>query len=199
MASWIDADTPVFFDTDCLGCFLWTSNLLVLHRLFAGRICIPEEVVYEIMRRRSASPTIGLAQSDLKQFIATGKARQVGIAVGSNGAEEFSRLVNGDFMGRRLGKGESAALAHARTECGVIASNNLSDIVSYCETYSLQWITTTTILLYAVSTERLPFEQASALWERLIRAGTRMPYEDFASAWSNEARCVTEAAAAIDT
>ncbi len=37
MSSWIDERSPVFFDTDCLACFLWTSSLIVLHRLLPAR------------------------------------------------------------------------------------------------------------------------------------------------------------------
>lgn len=201
MVNWIDSEAPVFFDTDCLGCFLWTSSLLVLRNLLRDRIHIPEEVVDEIMRRRAIPPAgakVIMAQRDLKQFIATGKAKVVRIVIGSNEHEEFSRLVKGEFMGEKLGKGESAALVHARFGAGIAASNNLADIMPYCRSYKLPWITATRMLLDAVSTTKMTFDEASDIWERMIQARRRMPYEDFQSAWDNEARCELETAATLD-
>lgn len=201
MTSWIDSDAPVFFDTDCLGCFLWTSNLLVLRRLLDGRIRIPEEVAIEIMRRRPRSSrgySVGMAQGDLRQFVSTGKAAVVCMELGSKQHDEFHRLVKGEFRGKRLGRGESAALVHARFAPGIVASNNRGDIVPYCRSYGLQWITTTRMMVDAVSSNRLAFEEARHMWERMVQEERRMPYPDFQSAWDSDARPEAETAATLD-
>jgi hypothetical protein len=31
MINWTESSAPVFFDTDCLACFVWTGSLMVLH------------------------------------------------------------------------------------------------------------------------------------------------------------------------
>ena len=201
MISWIDSDAPVFFDTDCLGCFLWTSNLLVLRRLLAGRIRIPEEVAFEIMRRRAGASRglrVRMAQSDLGQFISTGTAVIVCIEPESKQHDEFDRLVSGGFQGKRLGRGESAALVHARFAPGIVASNNRGDIVPYCQSYGLRWMTTTRMIVDAVSSNKLAFEEAKHMWERMVEEERRMPYPDFQGAWDNEARCEAETAATLD-
>jgi len=79
MVNQVQSRLPVFFDTDCLACFLWTDNLLVLRDLFGGRIRIPEEVVIEIMRRRRRSPgvsRVAMAQTNLNSLFQPGRPRR---------------------------------------------------------------------------------------------------------------------------
>jgi hypothetical protein len=189
MACQSDDRAPVFLDTDFLAGFVWTSNLLVLHQLLTGRIHIPEEVIDEIMRRRmagSAQARIRHAQDTLKQFLNIGRATRVEIFPGTEEHAEFGRLVSRECLGRALGRGEAAALVHARFKGGVVASNNLSDVVPYCIRNGLTHITTTSLMLSAVSTGALSFDAAAAIWSSMVAEGRRMPYPDFQTAWDEE-------------
>lgn len=202
MINQVQSRLPVFFDTDCLVCFLWTDNLLVLRDLFGGRIRIPEEVVIEIMRRRRRSPgvsRVAMAQTNLKQFISTGKAEKVFIFPGSKQHDEFNRLVSGGFGGKILGRGESAAMVHARFEGGIVASNNLSDVKPYCELHRLPTTTATQIMVDAVSLDRLTFEKADQIWRQMIEEDRWMPYPDFQSAWDDEFLAKQEIASTVDS
>lgn len=38
----------LFFDTDCLSAFLWINDTNILHKLYGGRIVLPEPVYQEL-------------------------------------------------------------------------------------------------------------------------------------------------------
>jgi len=117
----------LFFDTDCLSSFLWVNQENLLLRLYPGRIIIPNEVAAELSNpciphiRRKMNHMNSLGQLEKKQIV--------------NGSEEsrlfYEMIANPDKQVALIGKGEAAALALAKVYEGILASNNIKDILYY--------------------------------------------------------------------
>lgn len=195
MSHWIDCRAPVFFDTDCFACFLWTSSLLTLHRLIPGRLFLPEEVISELEQRKRTFRKVQFALSDLKKFIETGRAKVIEIPVTSPKREEYLRLVRGTFNGVCLGSGESAAMVHARFDHGIVASNNHRDVSAYCDRYEIPIIDTSAIMIAAVDRRVLSLDEACSLWSRMLREGRWLPTDNFMEVWRGFAPSDIEVAA----
>ena len=80
---------------------------------------------------------------------------------------------------KRLGKGESAALAFAIVNEGVIASNNFVDIKYYVDKYELPLLTTSYFLALAVDEEIIDYDKACDLYDRMIEEDREMPCSSF--------------------
>ncbi|HHV61696.1 MAG TPA: hypothetical protein GXX51_03525 [Firmicutes bacterium] len=114
-------DSLVFFDNDCLASFLWVQRTDIIDTLFKGRIRIPSEVIREI-EKLQFTPSGSRVYGDLLKFIGGHTYAQVNMLVTSETFKIYRQLTGGHF-GRRMGSGEAAALAHAKQENGVVASN----------------------------------------------------------------------------
>ena len=80
---------------------------------------------------------------------------------------------------RKLGKGESAALAFAIEEEGVIASNNFDDIKEYVDKYELPLLTTSYFLALAFDEGIIDHDEAIDLYDRMIEEARKMPCNSF--------------------
>ncbi len=127
----------LFFDTDCLSSFLWVNQENLLLRLYPGRIIIPNEVAAEL-----SNPCIPHIRRKMNHMNSLGQLEKKQI---ENGSEEsrlfYEMIVNPDKQVVPIGKGEAAALALAKVYEGILASNNIKDILYYVEKWALEYIT----------------------------------------------------------
>ena len=119
---------PLFFDTDCISAFLWVNNESILSKLFPGRIVIPKEV-YDELSHPGVNRVKGLkAQVDL--MLQAGNATIESIMVGTDTYELYRKLTSHPDPGHKIiGRGEAASISLAKEKQGILASNNLRDIM----------------------------------------------------------------------
>ncbi len=166
---------PVFYDTDCLECFLFVDAGHILEKLFT-KIVIPEQVYNELMDNNTP-PIVKTNFNKLKNgFVET---REIPFT-----SQEYStyKLIEGGFWsqtGKVCGKGESAAMALAHLNNGIVASNNLSDVEEYIESLDIELITSSMILSKAVEKGIVSENDANGLWKGMIKEGIDLPKNSF--------------------
>lgn len=171
----ITLNKPVFYDTDCLECFLFVDAGHILEELFS-KIIIPEQVYSEIM----AENTPAIVKKNFKNL----KNRFVEIKEISFLSQEYTtyNLIKKGLWsktGKICGSGESAAIILAHLNNGLVASNNLSDVEEYIESLDIELITSSMILSKAVERDIISKENADDLWKGMINKGIKLPKESF--------------------
>lgn len=171
----ITLNKPVFYDTDCLECFLFVDAGHILEELFS-KIIIPEQVYSEIM----AENTPAIVKKNFKNL----KNRFVEIKEISFLSQEYTtyNLIKKGLWsktGKICGSGESAAITLAHLNNGLVASNNLSDVEEYIESLDIELITSSMILSKAVERDIISKESADDLWKGMINKGIKLPKESF--------------------
>ena len=171
----ITLNKPVFYDTDCLECFLFVDAGHILEELFS-KIIIPEQVYSEIMAENT--PTI------VKKNFKNLKNRFVEIKEISFLSQEYTiyNLIKKGLWsktGKICGSGESAAITLAHLNNGLVASNNLSDVEEYIESLDIELITSSMILSKAVERDIISKENADDLWKGMINKGIKLPKKSF--------------------
>lgn len=171
----ITLNKPVFYDTDCLECFLFVDAGHILEELFS-KIIIPEQVYSEIM----AENTPAIVKKNFKNL----KNRFVEIKEISFLSQEYTtyNLIKKGLWsktGKICGSGESAAITLAHLNNGLVASNNLSDVEEYIESLDIKLITSSMILSKAVERDIISKESADDLWKGMINKGIKLPKESF--------------------
>lgn len=171
----ITLNKPVFYDTDCLECFLFVDAGNILEELFS-KIIIPEQVYSEIMAENT--PTI------VKKNFKNLKNRFVEIKEISFLSQEYTtyNLIKKGLWsktGKICGSGESAAITLAHLNNGLVASNNLSDVEEYIESLDIELITSSMILSKAVERDIISKENTDDLWKGMINKGIKLPKESF--------------------
>ena len=171
----ITLNKPVFYDTDCLECFLFVDAGHILEELFS-KIIIPEQVYSEIM----VENTPAIVKKNFKNL----KNRFVEIKEISFLSQEYTtyNLIKKGLWsktGKICGSGESAAITLAHLNNGLVASNNLSDVEEYIESLDIELITSSMILSKAVERDIISKENADDLWKGMINKGIKLPKESF--------------------
>ena len=166
---------PVFYDTDCLECFLFVDAGHILEKLFT-KIIIPEQVYAELMDDNTP-PIVKTNFKKLKDgFVET---REIPFM-----SQEYTtyNLIKKGFWsqtGKCCGDGESAAMALAHLNNGIVASNNLSDVEEYIESLDIELITSSMILSKAVEKNIVSENAANGLWKGMIKEGIDLPKNSF--------------------
>ncbi|HGQ3320141.1 TPA: hypothetical protein ACLZL6_001763 [Streptococcus pneumoniae] len=134
----------VFIDADCISVFLWVGTEHLLEKLYLGKIVIPQEVYDEIN-----IPTISHLKSRIDQLVAKGSAEIVSIDIGTEEYALYRDLTINHDSNKIIGKGEVTSISLAKKHNGILGSNNLRDVKSYVEEFSLEYMTTGDILIEA--------------------------------------------------
>ncbi len=171
----------VFYDTDCLECFLFVDAGYILEELFS-KIVIPEQVYNELMAENTPSVVKSNFKKLKKGFVETRE-----ITFSSHEYTTYSLIKKGFWSktGKVCGDGESAAMALAHLNNGVVASNNLSDVEEYIESLDIDLITSSMILSMAVEKNIVNVDTANGLWNKMVNEGIDLPKDSF-SAYYNE-------------
>ena len=167
----------LFFDTDCLSAFLWINDQSLLAQLYPGRIVIPEEVYREL-----SIPTVPHLKTRVDTMIANGDARVQSIKTETEEYRIYRKLVSSPDPGHVIiGNGEAAAIALAKEQDGILASNNLRDISVYVSEFGLQHKTTGDILKEALEKGLITEEEGNQLWVNMINKRRRLGYPTFSA------------------
>lgn len=78
-----------------------------------------------------------------------------------------------------IGNGEASSIALAKVKSGILASNNLRDILPYVEEYSLEYITTADILLEAYIRGIIDEKTGNTIWDSMLKKRRRLGAKSF--------------------
>ena len=150
----------IFYDTDCLSCFVSIDDVTILKQMF-DKVIIPYEVydefshVYKLKKRIDDLHYEGFLE--IEDF-----------DVESEGYDLFLKLCDGEFTGRKIGDGEAAAIALAVENNGILASNNTQDIADAVKHFNLTRIRTGDILVKAFNSNMITEEEGNKIWDKMI-------------------------------
>lgn len=166
----------VFYDSNCLECFLFVDAGYILEELFS-KIIIPEQVYEEIMVENTPQVVKTNFENLKKGFV---EIREIYFA--SQEYCDYKLIKSGCWSktGKICGSGESAAMALAHSNNGIVASNNLSDVGEYIESLDIELITSSMILSKAVEKDIISKDDAGGLWECMLDKGIKLPKDSFA-------------------
>lgn len=155
---------PIYFDTDCLSSFLWVHEENILEKLYSGRMFVPAQVEAEL-----ANPSIQHLHQELLTLISRGTISLASIYSGTNEFSEYQSMTSFPSPGLAvIGKGEAAAIVLAKSNCGIVASNNLRDVRQYVDRLSIPLITTGDILIEAYKKSFVSETQANQIWAKML-------------------------------
>lgn len=150
----------VFYDTDCLSCFISIDDVSILKRLFK-KIFIPYDVYREFSR-------VYILKERIDQLVSEGSIEVVDFDIDSKTYEFFTELRNGKLTGRIIGNGEAAAIALAVENNGILASNNTKDVIEAVNIYSITRIRTGDILVKAFNLGIITRKEGDEIWKKMI-------------------------------
>ena len=162
-----------FFDTDCISAFLWVRNESILSKLYPGRIILPQQVYDEISK---VPPLI----RRVEQMKNAGDLVVKSIMANTEEYKEYCKLAVSPPAGEMIiGRGEAAAIVMAKSNNGVLASNNLRDINRYVEEFQLKHITTGDILVEALKQGIITESEGNTLWANMLLKKRMLPTPTF--------------------
>lgn len=169
------SDQKLFFDTDCLSAFLWVDEQAILPMLYPGRIVIPEPVYDELSK-----PQISHLKKRIDVLKAKGQVKIIQIQHGKPEYELYMKMINSPERGRTIiGKGEASVLALAMENAGIVASNNLRDILQYINEFGLTYITTGDILVEAYEKSLITESQGNIIWASMLEKRRKLGSASF--------------------
>lgn len=135
-----NTDIKLVFDNDCLASFIWIKRIDILINLYKDRIFVPQIVVdeFSFMKRYSKYSWV---YQDVIDAINDGLFQVIEIDSEHQAFFEYNKLIK---MGK--GKGESAAIAIAKTMDNYTACNNLRDIRPFIDNNEINNLLTFDIL-----------------------------------------------------
>ena len=156
---------PIFYDSDVLVCFLEINEYKFLQKLFS-KIILPKKVYDELTRERTPK----IIKNNLNHLIKENFIEIREIEFASNEYVNYNCISKGYWSknGSEIGSGESAAIALAIENKGMIASNNLRDIVDICYDFNIPIITTPILLSFAFELKIYPKIRIGEIWTNII-------------------------------
>ncbi|HZX46429.1 MAG TPA: hypothetical protein VFF83_04085 [Clostridia bacterium] len=165
----------LFFDNDCISSFLWVNEEHILFKLYPGRIVLPSQVYYEL-----CNPSIRHLKHRIDQLCLSGELSIKEILLNTEEYRLYHGLAIAPLVGvKRIGKGEAAAIALAKTYNGILASNNLKDISRYVKKYKLKHVTTGKILVAALQASYIDETTGNQIWHNMIARKRILPTKSF--------------------
>ncbi len=165
----------LFFDTDCVSSFLWVKSENLLLKLYPGRIVLPREVVDEL-----SNPSINHIKKRINHLITNGDVATQRIYADTEEFCLYYQLAIAPPKGEKIiGKGEAAAISLAKAYKGLLASNNLKDILKYVYKYNLNHITTGDILVTALNEGYIDENTGNIIWNNMLTKKRLLPEASF--------------------
>ena len=156
---------PIFYDSDVLVCFLEIDEYEFLQKLFS-KIILPKKVYDELTRKRTPKNI----KDNLKYLIEQNFVEIREIEFASKEYLNYNCISKGYWSknGEEIGSGESAAIALAIENDGIVASNNLKDITDICSDFNIPIITAPILLTFALEMKIYSKTQIDMVWEKIM-------------------------------
>jgi predicted nucleic acid-binding protein len=165
---------PIFYDTDCLACFLIIDECSVLFKMFS-KVIIPEPVFDEFF----IESTPKNIKNNLNLLINSGFVEVKEISILSKEYSNYRCIEKGYWGGKSLGKGEASVIALAIENNGMVASNNISDVKKLTDEFNLSLLTTAIILGKSVEKNIITQDKAEMLWKKMLNRNRHLPDSSF--------------------
>lgn len=150
-------DKIIFFDTDCISAFLWSNSEYLLVECFGNNMILPRQVYEEL------SKVINLKEK-IDIMISNNILKIEEIETDTTEIEFYNKLtIFNDVNLPAIGKGEAAAIVLAIKYNGKLASNNYRDVVYYVQLYSLDHISTASILKQCFDNKTIDLNKANKI------------------------------------
>ena len=165
----------VVWDSDCMSSFLTAGSMGVPIILIGEKMILPKVVYDELIAARNEG---------WKEVVDNLIVRKVfelrEISTGEEAMKTFYELTQRPKDGfPAIGRGEAAAIAIAKQEGGILASNNFKDIIQYVELYNLPLITTGSMLYDRYISEEMSEDEIETIWHSMYESGCKLPAETF--------------------
>ena len=113
-------------------------------------------------------------------MLANGDARIERIQIETETYRLYRKMVSAPDPGHIIiGSGEAAAIAMAKEQGGILASNNLKDISVYISEFGLKHKTTGDILKEAMENGLISETDGNQLWKDMLRKRRKLGYATF--------------------
>lgn len=113
-------------------------------------------------------------------LIENGEVRTADIEVGTEEFELYNRFIFNPEAGHKIiGKGEASAIALAKVQDGILASNNLKDINQYVKEYNLKHYTTGDVLKLALQKGLITEDQGNSIWSTILSKKRKLGFMSF--------------------
>jgi hypothetical protein len=155
-----------------MSSFAWVNRLDILERIYSGRMLVLPEIIYEISSVKHLKER--LESCIIKETISIVHLDPLG-----DDGQEFARLRHL----KKFGYGEAAAMAYVRNKGGILASNNLRDVIDYCSDYNIPLLSTRRIMFEACKEKVLKMVEAERIWQDMIRKRRKLPCKTFKEAF----------------
>ncbi|MCF8002462.1 MAG: hypothetical protein K9K76_11495 [Halanaerobiales bacterium] len=162
-------DIKLVFDNDCLASFIWIKRIDILTKLYSGRMFVPQVVVdeFSFLKRYSKYKWV---YKVLLESINKNIFKVIEIDSDSQAFHEYTRLRK---MGK--GKGESAAIAIAKTMDNYTACNNLKDIRPLIDNNEINNLLTFDILFEYHHKTGKPIKEIEAIITKMRNKKRKLP------------------------
>ena len=150
----------IFYDTDCLSCFISINDVTILKQLFE-RVIIPYEVYEEFSR-------VIILKMRVDELHYEGFLEIKDFDVESESYNLFLKLCDGEFTGRKIGDGEAATITLAVENKGILASNNTRDVNDAVKYFNLTRIKTGDILVKAFNCDIITEKEGNEIWNKML-------------------------------
>lgn len=169
---------PIVFDNDCISSFSWIHKLDLIKKAFKNPIIIPEPVYSELsMMKRSR---FSYVFTDIKKEIENDKFIYKEIKITDIFFKEYLELISVE-KDDWIGKGEASAIVIARHLNGVLASNNLSDVLPHIKGGQPPLICTENILVYCYEKKLISEDVGESMWQQMKDKKRKLPNCSFHS------------------
>ena len=169
----IEAKCPHFFDTDVLFFFICSETEKILFDLFP-KIFIPEPVFLEAQRFNGVLGTY--FKNRLIFYEANGQlTKKYFRDLSSDEYKLYIYLQSPKNEFKKIGRGESSAIAMAKYYSGVIVSSNYSDVDQYAHYYSVNHVGTDDILSFAFQQKKITMDELLCIRNKIISNGGWLP------------------------
>lgn len=155
-------DKIILLDADVIIHFYKGDQILLLTKLYPGRLHILDAVIKEL----SGVPA---SRDMINNFLKFGIAKRIDFPIDPQIRREYATLI------RKFGPGESACLAYVRFKNDILASSNLRDIRAYCEQYEIEYLTTMDFLSEAFYQGFLREADCDEFIDKVILKGSKLP------------------------
>ncbi|HHO75911.1 MAG TPA: hypothetical protein ENN05_05730 [Deltaproteobacteria bacterium] len=169
----------VVCDTDFLSSFLCVDRFDIILKTISGAILIPQIVYDELKRIESSSNKklkwiVGKLDDEIKKK----SVQIVDFGIGSPEFQEFKKLTSPPMP---IGKGEAMAIAFAKSNNGILASNNLKDIKRFVTAGDILNITSDDLLclFYITYREEITPDEIESIREKMRLFGRRISPDSF--------------------
>lgn len=155
-------------DADVVSHFVTAGEELMLNKIFPGHpVCILDKVHRELQQWRSAEMCTRVSILLSKKIIRLMDFPDDNAEIVKEYAWIKSMLFKGD--------GEAACLAVARYLQNIVASSNLRDIKSYCNTHQIDYLTTMDFLCHALKNGVFTRERCNVFISKVLAASSKLP------------------------